>query len=91
MEINSFEQAGKFELTGELDLDARYFKAINPFFFGFFKRTGDADEVAEPREGVRIEWTSGTRQPLVSIDNPRLNPEGQLFIQMYGDQMVEIA
>lgn len=90
MEINSFEQAGKFELTGELTLDAKYFKAINPFFFNFFKRTSDPAEVVEPLSGVTIEWQGEAKQPLVTIEGPRINSDGQLFLQMYGDQMVEL-
>lgn len=91
MIINSFEQAGKFELTGELELDKKYFKVINPFFFNFFRHTSEATEVVEPLEGITIEWNPESRQPLVSVENPRINSDSQLFIQMYGDQMVELS
>lgn len=90
MKINSYEQAGMFELSGELMLDAKYFKAINPFFFNFFKRTGEPAEVVEPISGVTIEWSGEARQPLVTVDSPRVNPDGQLFLQMYADQLVEL-
>ena len=90
MQVNSFEQAGRFELTGELSLDTKFFRPINPFFFNFFKRTGETIEIAEPWPGISIEWTADSKLPLVTLESPRINADSQLFLQMYGDQMVEL-
>ena len=93
MSINSFEQAGMFELTGELDIgpQSRIFTAINPYFFNFFKRTSDPEEQVEALPGITIEWTKERRQPLVKLDAFAINQEAQLFYQLYENQMVEIA
>ena len=93
MPINSFERAGMFELTGELDIgpQSRIFKAINPYFFNFFKQTSDPEEQVEALPGITIEWSSERRQPLVKLEAFAINQEAQLFYQLYEDQMVEMA
>jgi hypothetical protein len=40
--------------------------------------------------GIAIEWSASHRLPVVTLDSSAINEDSQLFLQMYGDQLVEI-
>jgi hypothetical protein len=92
MEINSYDKSGMFELNvqNKHGNTETAFIAINPYFFNFLKCTSAGEEHAEPLPGVAIDWAHGRKQPVVTIDDMGINESGQLFYQMYGDQMVAL-
>lgn len=93
MEINSYQKAGMFELNvpRKDGGSETAFIAINPYFFNFLKRTDASEpESTEPLPGVHVDWLKDRKQPIVTIDDFSISESGQLFYQMYGDQMVAL-
>jgi hypothetical protein len=91
MKINSqivaelFEQKGMEEYTGK----PRVFRAINPGFFDFLRRTFQEDETVLVLPGVTVEWRRESRLPVIVLEDFRINEDAQFFLGMYGDMLVE--
>ena len=80
------DQLRNIELGGTLSA----FTVINPHFFNFLRDSSGEYEATQPLPGVTIEWSPNHRLPQVYIEDFSINPDGQLFYQMYGDQLVEV-
>ena len=92
MEINKNRYLQTFEqIKRQFDApNTVVFSAINPSFFGFLRMTNASEEIVEPVPGVTIEWSESHRLPIVTLDSTAINEDSQLFLQMYGDQLVEL-
>jgi hypothetical protein len=92
MEINFNQTLNKFEQIKRQfhGPETTVFSAINPSFFGFLRDTQLPEERVEPMPGIAIEWSASHRLPVVTLDSSAINEDSQLFLQMYGDQLVEI-
>jgi len=84
--LHIFEQI-KQQFNGP---ETTIFSAINPSFFGFLRITHSTEERVEPMPGVVIEWSASHRLPIITLDSVKVNEDSQLFLQIYGDQLVEI-
>ncbi len=92
MNINNQESSQVLDQLRSLELGSTLsaFTVINPHFFNFLRRESAAYESVQPLPGVTVEWSPNHRLPQVYIEDFGINPDGQLFYQMYGDQLVEI-
>jgi len=84
--LQVLDQLRNIELGGTLSV----FTVINPHFFNFLRDSFGTYEAAQPLPGVTVEWSPNHRLPQVFIEDFAINPDGQLFYQMYGDQLVEV-
>lgn len=87
--INKRESVNNFEQNSFNTKDE--YIVINPFFFNFLKRSGAINDSVEVMAGVTIQWEEDRKQPIVTIEDFQYNEDAQLFLQMYGDQLLEAA
>lgn len=85
MKINIIDRGQEFEQT----VHKRIYTLISPYFFDFLRQSFAEEEVVEPVPGLQVHWSTDHHLPRVIVEDLELNEAAQLFLQMYGNLLVE--